>query len=55
MFGKWFSRKDKDVVSRKEARYPFGEPVREPRSNWSDRRGGKPPAGADRDFVYHER
>ena len=55
MFGKWFSKKEKDQPEPKTSAHPFERPVREPRSNWSHRDQGRPPAGADQDFVYHDR
>lgn len=55
MFEKWFSKKDKDPSDVKPPAHPIERPVREPRSNWSNRDKGRPPAGSDQDFVYHDR
>ena len=54
MFGKWFSRKEESRTDARGNAPGYGLPVREPRHTKHDDKG-KPPAGADRDFVYHER
>jgi hypothetical protein len=52
MFGKWLSRKDARDTTGKGPANPEAPRPREPRRARPDRRTGRPPAGADRDFVY---
>jgi hypothetical protein len=54
MFGKWFSRKEDNRSDDRGNAPGYGMPVREPQKNQREDKG-EPPAGADRDFVYHER
>jgi hypothetical protein len=54
MFGKWFSRKETGQTDDQGNVPGYGMPVREPQTNQHNDKG-RPPEGADRDFVYHER
>jgi hypothetical protein len=55
MFGKWFSRKTRDARSEDDSPRSWGFRIPEPRVSRPTRTRGNPPAGSDRDFVYHER
>jgi len=55
MFGKWFSRKEREDAKSKPTSRLFEYKITEPQRRAKQRPTGRPPADADRDFVYYDR